>query len=337
MAPEQPSVLVVVASSGDYPFLEIEERGQLATFGQDQIDQVDCVWVEGNPRLSRRWVFRLLNRALGAVHRSLYVRPVEVHTRTHAYFFRDGRPTRARHHAGAVAPRWGFRFRVNWGHFLARTYSPLTGRNGFSRLMSGLLSRLAHGTAKRSGKRLTLDFPNSYFLSTWRSFLRYQLVLDLFKFDFVLFTTSTCFVDLVRLRHVVRTLPRERVYGGHLMHMMTPFVAGNSVLMSRDVVESVVRHQSQYRLDLPDDVSLGFLITDFDLAEAVAIRTETLPFSPTIPADLSMLWSDSYLFRCKAEPATRNPQPVIDTMHRLHSYITEERGTSRNNGIRTSS
>lgn len=333
MVPEQPSVLVVVTSSGEYPFLEIEERGQLPTFGQEQMEQLDCVWVEGNPRRSRRWVFRLLNRALGAVHRSLYVRPVEVHTRTHQYFFRDGRLTRARHHAGAVAPHWGLRLRVNWGHFSAKSYSPPNDRNGFSRLVGGLLSRLAGGKAQRSGKRVTLDFPNSYFLTTWRSLLRYKAVLDFFEFDFVLFTTSTCYVDLLRLERFANGLPRERIYAGHLMNFAGPFIAGNSVLMSRDVVEAVIRHERDYRLDLPDDVSLGLLIRDFGLAEPVSVPTETLPFSADGPDDMSSLLSDSYLYRCKAEPATRNPELVIETMRCLHSCITERRKIPRKNRL----
>ena len=318
-------VLVVVASSGDYPFLEIEEQGQRPTFFSDQAGSVKCVWIEGDPEIARKKIFRLLDGFLESVHRNMYSHAVELVAGRYLYFLNGWRLKRER-----LAPRssWGqhkFRIRVNWGFFLAQSYSVQKNRNRFSRLLSRILSFLADGNPRVHSSRVTLNFPNSYSLGPWRAFLRYKTVLEYFKFDFALFTTSTCYVDLETLLREIERLPTERVYAGHLMNVFAPFIAGNSVLMSRDVVESVVRNKSHYRLDVPDDVALGILIRDLDLADRISIPTETLPFGAKIPTDLSHDSRHRYLYRCKAQPTTLVPEPVVQTMQDLHRFIVQSR------------
>lgn len=322
-------LLVVVSSSGDFPFLDIERRGQIPTFGADQVDGVECVWVESDPRLSSKWAFRCANYVLSALQLNLSGHPLEVMVRNYSYFFGQGRVRREVIASEERPSSKNFRVRVNWSHLMAWSYSPQRNWNGFSRTLARILSWLADGKPRVSAERVTLNYANSYFLTTWRSFLRYEAVLELFDFDFVLFTTSTCYVDLLRLVEVADSLPKCRVYAGDVMRFSVPFVAGNSVLLSRDVVESIVRHKDQYRLDLPDDVSLGLLVRDFGLADLVSIPTETLPFVAQIPEDLSRNPSKPYLFRCKAEPSTRNPDPVIQTMLELHTHILGSRGVEK--------
>lgn len=318
-------VLVVVASSGDYPFLEIEEQGQRPTFFLDQTEFVKCVWIEGDSLLARKRIFRCLDRLMEPIHRNLYSHPIELVAWGYLYFVNGWRLMRERLPPESPQVQHQFRLRVNWSFFLGRTYSVQKNRNSFSRLLARILSFLADGTTRVFGNRVSLNFPNSYFLGPWRSYLRYEVVLRHFKFDFVLFTTSTCYVDLETLAREVELLPAERVYAGHLMNVFAPFIAGNSVLMSRDVVKSVVRNKRHYRLDVPDDVALGILIRDCDLADRISVPTETLPFGAKIPEDLSQDLRQRYVYRCKAQPTTLVPEPVVQTMHELHEHIVRVR------------
>jgi hypothetical protein len=99
------------------------------------------------------------------------------------------------------------------------------------------------------------------------------------------------------------------------------FAVGNSIILSKDVLAEIVKNTNKFRLDLPDDVSLGRLIGDLGLAEFVELPTEHLPFGAKIPADFSRDWNKAHLIRCKAEPTTKSSSPVIDQMKAVHLFI----------------
>lgn len=314
-----PEVLVVVSSSGAHPFLDIEKEAQQPTFGSLHSSHARVLWLEGDPELARRPVFRFLNNLLGLILRNIYGPVLQVQAGTFlVWVSKEGV-------RGRRVERKNFFVRLNSSFFLDFFDRRRTRWNLFSRGLGWVLRANSSPDFSGDGVRVRQNFPNSFNLHPYRSFLRYRYVLDNYDFDFVLFTTSTCYVDLAKLTEVVKTLPLRRVYAGDTLKLGIRFVAGNSILMSRDVVERVVANRRFYHLDCPDDVALGRLVHDMSLADILHIPTETLPFAAQIPASLGPSWVDSYLFRCKAEHRTQSPARVVKIMWELHNYLLAQR------------
>lgn len=318
--PERPPrVLVVVGSSGDYPYLAIERDAQQPTFGSIRLPNLQVVWIEGDPNLAKRAGFRLLNTLLGLIHRNIYGPLVRFQLGLFSVSL-SGEGWRRLDETKSC-----FSLRLNVTPIMNFFYRGCGRWNIFSRILRRLLGTVSGPNFLLEKNRVRLNFPNSYYLTPYRTFLRYQHVLETYDFDIVLFTTSTCYVDVLRLSQVSQSLPSRGLYAGECLKLGGPFVSGNSMLLSRDVLENVVGHARFYRLDLPDDVALGRLIHEFQLADLLHIPTQTLPFGAQIPSSLGADWADSYLFRCKAEQRTKNPRPVVSTMFQLHDYIMSTR------------
>lgn len=294
-------VLVVIGSSGDEPFLSIERKAQAETFANCRDPRVVFLWVEGNPDLARRLKFRLLNRLVGFLQKSQY-----------------GPRSRIAISGGRV------KFHINLRRFLGRFYSSAGGRNLISAAITRAVGSPAGVSITDNGQRVRLGLPNSYFLTPLRT-RRKISYLQALKFDYVLFTTSTCYVDVPNLVARIEKLPAKGVYAGPKMRFGCSFVPGNHTLMSRDVFEEVAKRGEMLRLDFPDDVSVGLLVEDFGLAEVTEIPTINIDPSLAELTGLHYDWSEVYLFRCKAEPHTLRSEPVISLMHKLHGLIVSER------------
>lgn len=298
---DEAKILVAIGSSGEDPFLSIERDAQAKTFASCENAKVDFLWFEGDPDLARRLRFRILNRLFGFLHKSQYG-------------------------PGFRITRSGLRLRIHLSlrSFLEHFYSPVRGRNQISAALTRLMGRPKDTAISEGGRRVRLGLPNSYSLHQVRARERLAYLQSV-EFDYVLFTTSTCYVDVPNLVDRVRKLPARGVYAGPMMRFGCPFVPGNHTLMSRDVFEEVAKRRNMLRLDFPDDVGLGLLVQDFDLAKVTDIPTENVDTHLTELSDLEHPWREVYLFRCKAEPRTVSSEPVISLMRKLHALVTAER------------
>jgi hypothetical protein len=153
------------------------------------------------------------------------------------------------------------------------------------------------------------------------------LALERYDFDFLLRLTSTCLPVPKAIDAALKGLPQNRVYAGRpLHHAGTNFVTGSAVLMSRDVVESVVRLSSKLRFNLLEDVALGKIIHDLNLAEITPLEQVQVTDSMNVPDDVSMGWPTGYTVRCKAEyGATTRSAPVIEIMRAVHPHLRSQR------------
>jgi len=292
-----PKILIAISSSGDSPFLEIEQMAQSVTFGKTDNPNVKIIWVEGDPNLARKFRFRALNWLVGLIHKNIYGPNFQV-----------------------SATRGRVRFRVNLKPLLDKLYDPQHSRNGFSRALRRAVGDSRPLMFLEDGRRVRLGLPNSYFLHPLRAVEKFRYLASL-QFDFVLLTTSTCYVDVPKLASIVSQWPRKGFYAGPKMKFGGVFVPGNHTVMSSDVVKKIAKLSNHMRLDLPDDVGIGQLVRDFKLAEAIDLKTKNVGASLTTLKDLSDDCRGTYLYRCKAEPRTLNSEPVIELMLRLHQLL----------------
>lgn len=284
-------VLVVVGSSGDSPYLDIENSGQVSTFGSEKIDGVELVWVQGSRRLARQPKYRFLNCLMRLFHRSLHSR-FGIVLKLRRSLFRNSR--------GAPFP-------------LALVRRLLVG------------STLKVQVTQVGERRFELDFPNSYFLTPLRTLASFQFLLTNFSFDFILRTTSTCYVHQSALLATLNQFSPSGIYAGELLNFDgIDFVGGSSILASRDVVEKMVASWPHFSFDAYDDVALGKLVKIRNLASPIAL--DVVKVNAFASGDIAVSRSPdfTFLYSCKTAERTRESEPVVQLMATVHRALNSQ-------------
>lgn len=309
---------IVVVSTGRAPYLEMEDAQQ-KTWISDA-GQTPVIYFEGNASLTNS----LRARALAAIMKQLQ-----------QLNYRESREIGLSSIVqSSKVPRWirrllqrGWltlgidRLRIGWGAVL--NWESLHG-NFLSRLLGTVFRFVFSDKILISPGRARCSFPAHWFLLSPIYLIKYRFAMEYLNVDFVLFTTGTCYVRVEALKEKLRRLPREAFYGGHVMYRSgVPFVAGNSLIMSPDLISKILKNRRHYRYDLPDDVSLGLLINRLSLAKAHHIATEELPFGASIPDDFSAQWKDRPIIRCKTAQVTHSGPDVAKQMWRVHRFVSE--------------
>jgi hypothetical protein len=167
----------------------------------------------------------------------------------------------------------------------------------------GLHSRFEHHVGRwtarrpveRAGDRFLTRVPESYVNTNakLRATLRYLLVQE--RFDFLLRTNTTSYVERRRLRSLVSALPRSGYFGGFVGQKHgVPYAMGTGILISRDVVEAAAA-DPHWEFDLVDDVAFGHSMRRVGIEPQFIPRIELS--SPDEDLDAGQL-DECYLVRC---------------------------------------
>ena len=311
-----------MGSAGLEPWLSIEERGQRATFAKEDFPGVEIIWIEGDPRLSRRPVFRLLNQIMRIYHVGFHFPLIKVDLGRN---FLVGFLFWA---LNAVTRRYENRFIMPKFHFAdirakrARDWKKPDGPVFITKLLHRAYGILGEGGSQRAPGRFTLNFPNSYYLTPQRSLLGMRHALDNFEFDYLLRTVSTNYIELDRLMSAVRKLPTHGVYAGKTMKLAgTEFVSGAGQLFSRDVVEGIISLGDSLRLDVFDDVGIARLVEDFSIASITPLGQVDVQFLDNVEEVCGEEYRDDYNFRCKDGPVTTDSHNPVIRMLKVHSLL----------------
>jgi hypothetical protein len=284
----RPKLLIAVGSAGINPWLAIEKKAQMPIIRAAMSGLAEVVWIEGDPNISSKLRYRVLNWLLLKQMGVMYSRRIWVRN-----FFKK------------TWNRW------EWVTFGA-SYLTWMARN-----------RQTQPGAESEGPRVTQDLPIQMALAGSRTINALQYVLDTYDFDYLLRITSTCLPVPGELRRLLGRLPPLRVYGGELMKFAgTNFVSGAAVLLSRDVVEGVCENAGSYSYGVYEDVALGRLIQSEDLADLIAIPRVDVTSVHQVPRDAQPAWPGATVVRCKAQhPTTTESEPVIDIMRKVSRHL----------------
>ena len=144
------------------------------------------------------------------------------------------------------------------GQELVPRIDTLVGRRYLSRIPDAEVVDF-QGTGSTGWSQNLLDI---YALQRWKVLGSLQQALRE-DFDFVYFTTASSYVRPAELRRTVAALPLSGTYAG-TRHVDTrtglAFASGANRVLSRDVVELVIRERRKYRHDVMEDVGLGELV-----------------------------------------------------------------------------
>ena len=318
---QAPRLLVAVGSSGAYPYLEIETGGQKQTFAVDTAE-VKYVWVEGDPERSKKLRFKLLNHFLSILHFVTHYPILDYALGEVVFgFLPESISSKiSRFSLGTRLRR--MRIVVTLVAIRARSVQNSSDFFGINKILHYALRRSRNRITPTRDRRYRSRIPNIYFLNSLRTFERISYLLETFDFEFLLMTTSTTYLWEEKITETLNLLPRMKLYAGELLKMGGVwFVSGNSILLSRDVAIAVAEAGDRYRLDYPDDVALGLLIRELELAVPRNVPSEHVPYDGFAVEKLSPGWAESHLFVCKSARSVREPAKTILAMRKIHSYL----------------
>jgi hypothetical protein len=120
------------------------------------------------------------------------------------------------------------------------------------------------------------------------------------NFDFIIRTNVSSYWDLNSTIRLIEKLPMDGVYAGHVVKALDcEFVAGDGIILSRDVASSIAKNAQMLDASVIDDVAIG------RLAQVILIPFTHIPrrwvrtrFDVNHP-DLKL--GNTHLFRCKFE------------------------------------
>lgn len=169
--------------------------------------------------------------------------------------------------------------------------------------------------AATEGDIVHVAVPETYSTVASKSFVALRHVLATERFDYLLRTNTSTYVDRRRLLETAESLPRSGYWGGcPFEHDANVHITGSGILMSRDVVERAVAEDWDWASI--DDVALA------EVLRRHGITPRPLP-RPTIPgpghvdsADL-----DAFMWRCKGD----TDRDDAATMRALHLRLQRER------------
>jgi hypothetical protein len=166
-----------------------------------------------------------------------------------------------------------------------------------------------------SEQRIKHYFPTATFVAGFRTLRALEWALENSDFKYLVRITSTCLINEPALIRFIETLPEERVYAGQVNDQLGPtelFMSGAALVLSRDVVANVIAHQNKYHFDVYEDVALGLIISEYELADWIPMNRLDLPTTESaesVPLDVLM---NAPIIRCKAEIITTSPEPVLE-------------------------
>jgi hypothetical protein len=86
------------------------------------------------------------------------------------------------------------------------------------------------------------------------------------KFDFVIRTNISSYWNIQNTLELLSSLPETELYAGHELNVLeTRFIAGDGIILSRDLVELISSRVSEIDSGVIDDVALGRFLRNFEI------------------------------------------------------------------------
>ena len=129
------------------------------------------------------------------------------------------------------------------------------------------------------------DEPESYHNCTMKTIKSFELLRD-FDFDYIFRTNSSSYVDKKLLKEYLKDKPRNNFYSAIIgNHDGIPFGSGCGYFLSRDLVHFLIDHKNEFDLTLIDDVSVGKLLSKYNIELVNSSRFDVINHNDSIPLD----------------------------------------------------
>lgn len=170
-------------------------------------------------------------------------------------------------------------------------------------------------------RSIHVRFPDTYLTVRWKVKGMMQFVLKNYDFDYLFLTTSSSYIRPKKLTEALQDSSRTQFLGGAKAYDGASFAAGSNRILSRDLVEYLVRRPTSYMPHIIEDVSMSRSLTK----KGVPIN-----FQPHLDisslAALDRITDDelasNYHLRLKSGPISqRNDVAIMKALHKRFLQI----------------
>jgi hypothetical protein len=135
--------------------------------------------------------------------------------------------------------------------------------------------------------------------------------------DFLYFSNTSSYINLIELNKLIKTFPVSKVYGGTRGTFGDiPFMSGANRMLSRDLVEKLVSNFSLWDFSYVEDVSMGKLLSGED-TNFVAIPSQVFQTKEQIDSADIIQMKQNVHFRLKSgNLKLRNDIELMLYLHR---------------------
>ena len=164
-------------------------------------------------------------------------------------------------------------------------------------------------------KTIHVKWPDSYLTFRWKARGMFKYILDNYDFDFLFMTTTSSYIRLDELSRLLSSKTPIRFLGGATAYSGANFAAGSNRVLSRDLVQNLLKDSKSY---------LPFPIEDLSMSKSLmegGVKLVRLPHLDISSLTALEQLSDSelishYHFRLKS--GSLNNRGDVAIMNALH-------------------
>ena len=151
-----------------------------------------------------------------------------------------------------------------------------------------------------------------------RTLRAFESALELLEWDYLWRANVSNYVNTQVLYRLIQDLPCTKFAGGVINeNRNTEFLSGAGYLLSRDVVEEIIKMRNDWNHSLPDDVALGLLLAQINVRLISIPRIDFINVGQVEKiTNVQLMETPSY--RCNTGNALRED---VEIMRRLHQRI----------------
>ena len=109
-------------------------------------------------------------------------------------------------------------------------------------------------------KTIHVRWPDSYLTARWKAKGMFRFILENYDFDFLFMTTTSSYIRLDELSKMLSKQTPIRFFGGASVYYGANFAAGSNRVLSRDLVQNLLRRPLDY---------LPFPIEDLSMSQSI--------------------------------------------------------------------
>jgi hypothetical protein len=161
--------------------------------------------------------------------------------------------------------------------------------------------------------------PDSYLFSIPKTLAFHRMAANL-NADYIIFTTSSSYINISKLKEALRNAPREKFVGGRIVNSKEKqFISGSFRVYSKDVISFMKDDVRKFRWWLAEDLAIGIYLTQngYDLTDLPSLDLDSIDAVNNVSHEAL---EKTLHFRLKSGVGKlRND---VSIMHQLHTRIT---------------
>lgn len=186
----------------------------------------------------------------------------------------------------------------------------------FSKALTSIKPKFQIPKISYTAHDVLVDLPDLYFLSNVKSLAMHEFAKNS-EFDYVVFTTTSSYINRKLLEQHLGELPRENLVAGRIVKSREKtFISGSFRIYTPDVLKNISRIRTRYKSWLAEDLAMGILL------ETEGYHFVNIPSIDVDSISALDLISDTALretvhFRVKSGPTkSRSDVPIMKELHK---------------------